>query len=193
MNLIAKLIRRVINYLNYIPLYFKIKFWHILYGNRLHISSKLGPENKFLLMFDASKSSIFIDEGCQFRSNNRINSGNNGHLIIEKNVFFNSGCSINCLHSIKIGANSQFGENVCLYDHNHRYSDLSRYISDQGYSFGEIKIGSNTWIGSNVTILKGVEIGDNVVIGAGCIIHKSIPSNTIIYNKQELVQKELSN
>ena len=40
----------------------------------------------------------------------------------------------------------------------------------QGYSKGPIKIGSDCWIGSNVTILKGVNIGDNVIIGAGSII-----------------------
>ena len=37
----------------------------------------------------------------------------------------------------------------------------------------------NCWIGANVVILKGVTIGDNVIIGAGAVIHKDIPSNSI--------------
>jgi acetyltransferase-like isoleucine patch superfamily enzyme len=60
-------------------------------------------------------------------------------------------------------------------------------VSDQGYNIGEITIGNNCWIGSNVIILKDVTIGDNVVIGAGCIIHKSIPSDSVVRNQQNLL------
>jgi acetyltransferase-like isoleucine patch superfamily enzyme len=42
------------------------------------------------------------------------------------------------------------------------------------------KIGNNCRIGSNVTLLP-VEIGDNVVIGAGSVVTKDIPSNSIVY------------
>lgn len=56
----------------------------------------------------------------------------------------------------------------------------------QGFSSSEISIGDNCWIASNVVILKGVNIGNNVVIGAGCVIYKDIPDHTIVINKQEL-------
>lgn len=46
-------------------------------------------------------------------------------------------------------------------------------------SHGKVIIGNNVWLGENVTILKGVEIGDNVIIGAGSIVTKSIPSDSI--------------
>jgi acetyltransferase-like isoleucine patch superfamily enzyme len=36
-------------------------------------------------------------------------------------------------------------------------------------------------------ILKDVEIGDNVVIGSGCIIHKSIPANSVAKNQQNIL------
>ena len=39
-------------------------------------------------------------------------------------------------------------------------------------------------------ILKGVTIGDNVIIGAGAVIHKDIPSNSIVVSKEELIIKE---
>ena len=45
---------------------------------------------------------------------------------------------------------------------------------------------------SKVVILKGVTIGDHAVIGAGCIIYKDVPANTVVVNKQELVMKNLS-
>jgi len=63
-------------------------------------------------------------------------------------------------------------------------------VSNQGYTIGKIKIGNNCWIGSHVVILKDVTIGDNVVIGAGCIIHKSIPGNSVVMNNQNLLIKQ---
>ena len=110
----------------------------------------------------------------------------NGQLIIGNHVFFNNACSITCFHSVAIGNNCQFGEGVKFYDHNHRYKDSGQLISEQGYSTGGICIGENCWVGSNVIILKNVVIGDNVVISAGCVIFKSIPSNSIVYNNQNL-------
>ena len=50
----------------------------------------------------------------------------------------------------------------------------------QGYNTAPIKIGHDCWIGSNVVILKGVTIGDNVIVGAGCIIKEDIPNNMIV-------------
>lgn len=103
-------------------------------------------------------------------------------LIIGSNVFFNNGCSINCLGSIDIGDNSIFGEGVKIYDHNHAYhyeNGILKFEREK-FTIGSVKIGKNCWIGSGVTILNNVEIGDNVIIGANNLIYKSIPSNTIV-------------
>ena len=43
-----------------------------------------------------------------------------------------------------------------------------------------MKIGNNCWICTNAVILKGVEIGDNSVIGAGCVIYRDIPANSVV-------------
>lgn len=42
-------------------------------------------------------------------------------------------------------------------------------------------IGKHVWIGSNVVILKGVTIGDNAVIGAGCVVDRDVPECAIGY------------
>jgi len=41
-------------------------------------------------------------------------------------------------------------------------------------------VGNNIWIGDKCTILKGVTIGDNVVIGANTLVHKDVPSGVVI-------------
>lgn len=47
-------------------------------------------------------------------------------------------------------------------------------------SSGSVKIGSNIYFGRNVTILKGVTIGDNCIIGLGSIVTRDIPSNSVV-------------
>lgn len=115
-----------------------------------------------------------------------------GEVIIGDNVFFNNSCTICSMQKIVIGNGTIFGENVKIYDHNHKYSTIGILIKHQGYSSAPIKIGNDCWIGSNVTILKGVSIGDNCVIGAGCVIFKDVPSNTLVLNKQDLMYKEIN-
>ena len=46
-------------------------------------------------------------------------------------------------------------------------------------SSGKIKIGNNVCFGQNCTVLKGVEIGDNCIIGYGSLVTKSIPENSV--------------
>jgi len=110
-------------------------------------------------------------------------------LIIHQNVFFNNYCSINCLEKIEIGENTMFGEGVKIYDHNHSYSRTPEIltVNRDGYTTAPVSIGKNCWIASNVTILKGVTIGDNVIIGANCLIHQSIPANSVVKHKEDLI------
>jgi acetyltransferase-like isoleucine patch superfamily enzyme len=161
--------------------------WRALYPARFSSSKSFARGKLFGLYFDASASRVTIGSAVHFRDNCQVRSGMDGMLTIGNRVFFNNHCSITCFHSIVIGDDCQFGEGVKFYDHNHQYRATGIPINQQGYSIGSIKIGNNCWMGSNVVVLKNVEIGDNVVIGAGCIVHKSIPSNTVVINKNEQI------
>lgn len=47
-------------------------------------------------------------------------------------------------------------------------------------TYGKIILGNNVFLGNNVIILSGVKIGDNCVVGAGAVVTKSIPANSVI-------------
>ena len=50
-----------------------------------------------------------------------------------------------------------------------------------------VHIEDDCWIGSNVVILKGVHIGRHSVVGAGVVIYKDLPANSVVVCKQSLV------
>ncbi|WP_448702968.1 acyltransferase [Mucilaginibacter sp. AW1-3] len=115
-----------------------------------------------------------------------------GRLQIGANVFFNNYCSVSCLGNIEIGENTMFGEGVKIYDHNHahHYDNGTLKVEKSEFKTGSVKIGKDCWIGSNVTILNNVEIGDNVIVGAHCLIYKSIPANSIVKHAENLIITE---
>lgn len=115
-----------------------------------------------------------------WRRNFSLVIGPKAYIKIGNNSFFNHECTLDATTGIEIGEGTLFGENVKVYDHNHRFNDFDKPIKKQGYSSKKIVIGNHCWIGSNTVILKGVHIGDNCVLGAGCIISTDIPKNTIV-------------
>jgi len=62
--------------------------------------------------------------------------------------------------------------------------DYSSWVFHELYgdfipSSGKVKIGNNVWFGENCTVLKGITIGDNCIIGFGSVVTKSIPPNSV--------------
>ena len=111
-----------------------------------------------------------------------------GKLILHDGVFVNNSCSFNCMERIEVGSGTMMGEGVRFYDHDHVYT--AEKIEKCQWTTAPIRVGRDCWIGSNVTILKGVTIGDNTIIGAGCLIRNDIPANSVVYNDGNLVVKE---
>lgn len=129
------------------------------------------------------RSKINIGKFVFVRKNASIRIDFNGVLNIGEKVFINDNCNINCINKISIGRNTKIAPNVSINDHDHNYKN----IEDGHLIKGEVKIGENVWIGSNVVILRDTFIGDNTVIAAGSVVKGHIPSNTLFVNKRENV------
>ena len=103
-----------------------------------------------------------------------ITTGYSSQLNIGSGAYFNDGAVISCLGKIDIGENTLFGPGVKIFDNNHRFS------REEGVSrectAGCITVGRSCWIASDVVLLKGANIGDNCVIGAGCVIRGKVPA-----------------
>lgn len=102
-------------------------------------------------------------------------------------ILFGSGINISTYTRIASEGPIEIGDSVLISSYcyigpgNHRFDDPEKPIMEQGMEQGKgIKIGSNCWIGTKVTILDGVTIGNNVIIGAHSLVKDSIPDNAIV-------------
>lgn len=155
---------------------FKFKLWGIVYGEGIRTIGRI-------IVFRTPESEIRIGNHCFFNSSSKLNfrginhpcilqtGTNHARIIIGDHVEM-SGCSIVCNDSVIIGNNVLLGANCQIGD---RDGHQDRYASKPA----PIIIEDGVWLGMNVTVLKGVTIGKNTIIGANSLVTKDIPANCI--------------
>jgi acetyltransferase-like isoleucine patch superfamily enzyme len=80
---------------------------------------------------------------------------------------------------VEIGNNVHFTQGLTILTHGYDWVVLRNLYQEVIASSGKVTIGNNVFVGYNVTILKGVTIGDNSIIGAGSVVTRSIPANSV--------------
>lgn len=80
---------------------------------------------------------------------------------------------------ISIGNNVDMNKNFSIYTHDYGSGVFKNVYGTVLNSSGAVSIGNNIYFGANCTILKGVTIGDNCIIGAGSIVSHNIPANSV--------------
>ncbi|MGK0384074.1 MAG: acetyltransferase-like isoleucine patch superfamily enzyme [Bacteroidia bacterium] len=81
---------------------------------------------------------------------------------------------------LNIGDDCIVGQYFSCHPENHNFQHLDELVRHQGVTRKGIEIGDNCWIGSKVTILDDVTIGEGCVIAAGSVITKNFPANSVI-------------
>ena len=103
------------------------------------------------------------------------------NIEIGDNFYSNHNLIILDGNKVEFGDNVFIAPNCAFYTAGHPLDAKRR---NQGLEYAKpIKVGNNVWIGGNVVVLPGVTIGDNVVIGAGSIVNRDIPSNVVACRK----------
>ncbi|MGF1684679.1 sugar O-acetyltransferase [Photobacterium minamisatsumaniensis] len=99
------------------------------------------------------------------------------NIKLGSNFYSNHGCVILDGAAVSIGDNCLFGPNVVIATPGHPLDPVARARGDE-YAKA-ITIGHDVWLGANVSVCPGVTIGDNVVVGAGSVVVKDLPSNSV--------------
>ncbi len=107
------------------------------------------------------------DFRCEFGKN----------ISIGDDVYINFGCVILDCGQVRIGNNTLIGPNVGLFSGNHSTDAEERAAG--GLIPKPITIGNRVWLCGNVTVVPGVAIGDDTIIGAGSVVTRDIPSGVI--------------
>ena len=110
-------------------------------------------------------------------------------ISVGKRFFANFNFTVLDEAKVTIGDDCFIGPNVSIYTACHSTDPVERNSRREWAE--PVTIGDNVWIGGSVTILPGVNIGDNVTIGAGSVVTKDIPSNSIAVGNPCKVMKTL--
>ena len=95
---------------------------------------------------------------------------------IGEGTFLNLGVMVAALELVEIGSHCMLANGCLVTDANHRFDDLSRPVTWQGFtSRGPTRVADNVWLGAHVVVTSGVTIGERCVIGANSVVTQDIP------------------
>lgn len=148
--------------------------------------------NGFAVMYAFRGSSINLGKGITVNSSPMSNliglyqrtvivARHGGKISIGNNCGI-SGSTIYSMEEIRIGNNVLIGANCKIIDNDFHSTDYRKRNPQlpKDIKKNKIVIGSGCFIGANVIILKGTELGNNCIIGAGSVVCGKFPDNTTI-------------
>lgn len=112
---------------------------------------------------------VNIEKGAKFGTETEIGS--------------RSGIGVNSklYGKVIIGDDVMMGPECYIYTYNHRTERTDTPMNQQGIAeINPVKIGNDVWIGSRVTILPGVKIGNGAIIGASAVVTKDVPDYAVV-------------
>jgi maltose O-acetyltransferase len=150
---------------------------------RLYNLTEAGPERQTMLqqLLGHIGQNSFIEPPfyCIYGQN----------IYIGDHVYLNLLCTILDCNQVHIGHHVMIGPGVQIYTAAH---DLQAESRNQGWEVATpIMIEDNVWIGGSAILLPGVSIGRNAVVGAGAVVTRSVPANTVVAGNPARVIREI--
>ena len=168
-------------------LYFltKRQFYQLRYP---HISLAKGVKIKGSLAI-SGKVKVTIES--ETRIGKKVKIFGSGEVKVGKNVSLN-GCWIGCQKLVQIADDCLISDCYLLDTDYHNLEPHLRHAPPREKVAAPITIDRNVWIGANSTVMKGVNIGENSVIGLGSVVRKSVPSNVVVIGNPQQIVKSLN-
>jgi acetyltransferase-like isoleucine patch superfamily enzyme len=148
-------------------------YWNHRLGNKICFSPEFGKKK--------CGDNVAILEDVVFDAIHLMSFGNN--------VSINQFCYL--AGEISFGSDVAVANSTSFHSVNHSYSDPEIPIKQQPVINDPIEIADDVWIGSGCRILSGVKIGRRVIVAAGAVVNKSIPSNSLVAGVPAKVIKQI--
>ena len=130
-----------------------------------------------------------IGENCYIEPPLHANFGG-AHVHFGKNVYANFGLTLVDDTHIYVGDYTMLGPNVVIATAGH---PILPELREKAYQYNmPVRIGRNCWIGAGAILLPGVTIGDDVVVGAGSVVTKDLPSGVVAVGNPCRVLREVN-
>jgi acetyltransferase-like isoleucine patch superfamily enzyme len=133
---------------------------------------------------------VKVTIGANSRLGKRVCIYGKGHVTIGQNTLIN-GADIGCHNSVAIGDGCLISDCFIADTDYHNLQPHLRHAPPGPKVTAPIVIHRNVWIGARATVLKGVTIGENSVIGLGSIVRQSVPANVVVIGNPAQIVKEL--
>lgn len=148
---------------------------NFLIGDKIEIGdcTYIGNNNSITGLVIIFGNYLYLDSNLTIGHGGKFNYDSN--LFVGNHCMLCSHLTINLNYQVEIGDDVGIGENVDIWTHGSYPPVLSGYPAQ----FGRVKIGSNVWLPAKSTVMPGVQIGDNIVIGANSVINKNLPSGSL--------------
>jgi len=153
------------------------------------IFSMGGLGRVFGILQSLALQTVVCDAERKYRCRIRfIQQGDGGLTIVGPPGFFQlhssshlkSGAYIDCHGGVSIGRYFHVGRGLTVLSSNHNYQGGTMIPYDPVMIQKPVKIGDFVWVGSNVTILPGVSLGEGCVVGAGAVVTKSFDAGSVV-------------
>lgn len=152
---------------------------------KIVINDSWCEENPYNTLFSMrAHARLIVRGGFSIYSNADVSINENAVLEIGSG-FVNCGARIHCFKNIRIGNHVFIGEDVLIRD-----SDGHEIVGSERPIAMPIVVGDHVWIGANVTLLKGVSIGEGAVVAAGAVVTKNVPAHALVAGVPAKVVKE---
>ncbi len=152
----------------------------IRWPDKLKVYGKLGL---------SARGSLVLGKNIRINNDSRYNRAGINHptqIVVGPNARLEignhagiSGSVIYCTERIEIGDHVMLGANSKIYDTDFHPLDAARRRSKEPGPTAPVKIGDDVWLCANVTVLKGVTIGDRSVVAAGSLVTRNIPADCL--------------
>lgn len=157
---------------------FIIYISYLLYQFARHL-----PDNYGRITFGAQTIRRLLVRGFIKSAGRNIDINRNAELSPDFVIGNNSGVGADSIigKGTTIGDNVMMGPWCIIYTRNHAFSRTDIPMREQGMQdFKPVHIGNDVWIGSRVTILPGVNIGNGCIIGASAVVTKDVPDYAVV-------------